>query len=267
MILADTHLLGPFKGHWFDKLRREWQMRKAFQATVWLHRPNVVFILGDVFDEGQWVNGEGFESYLMRFHDIFYASSNIKVYSAVGNHDIGFHYRLHPYVVNRFKKAFKDSHNTLITIKNNHFVLLNSMTLSRDGCHFCTEAEAEIQRISQRLDCAKTKSNSSSCKRLSDKLPFYTRPILMQHFPTFRESDEVCEEHDSPEIEKYRENWEVLSKDATEFLGKTLNPLAAFSGHSHHYCRVYNMWGVEEYTLASFSWRNKRNPSFLLVIT
>lgn len=22
MVLADTHLLGPFRGHWFDKLRR-----------------------------------------------------------------------------------------------------------------------------------------------------------------------------------------------------------------------------------------------------
>lgn len=93
MILADTHLLGPFRGHWFDRLRREWQMRRSFQTTVWLHRPDVVFILGDVFDEGQWVDGEGFESYLMRFHDIFYTPPGTKVYSAVGNHDIGFHYR------------------------------------------------------------------------------------------------------------------------------------------------------------------------------
>lgn len=95
MILADTHLLGPFRGHWFDKLRREWQMRKSFQTAVWLHRPDVVFILGDVFDEGQWVDEKGFESYLMRFHDIFYTPSPTKVYSAVGNHDIGFHYRFH----------------------------------------------------------------------------------------------------------------------------------------------------------------------------
>lgn len=93
MLLADTHLLGPFKGHWFDKLRREWQMRRSFQSAVWLHQPDVVFILGDVFDEGQWVNGDYFEIYLRRFHDIFRAPRHIKVYSAVGNHDIGFHYR------------------------------------------------------------------------------------------------------------------------------------------------------------------------------
>lgn len=141
------------------------------------------------------------------------------------------------------------------------------MALSRDGCYFCNEAEADIKRMSHRLNCAKHQSNSSRCTNLSDQLTFYVRPILMQHYPTFRESDAVCEEHDSPEIEFYRENWEVLSKNATEFLGKTLNPLIAFSGHSHHYCRTYNMWDVEEYTLASFSWRNKKSPSFILVVT
>lgn len=139
------------------------------------------------------------------------------------------------------------------------------MTLSRDGCYFCAEAEEEIKRISLRLNCAKETSNFTVCERLSDKLPFYARPILLQHFPTYRESDEICEEHDSPVIETYRENWEVLSKDATKFIGKVLNPVVSFSGHSHHYCRSYNMWNIEEFTIASFSWRNKRNPSFLLV--
>lgn len=168
-------------------------------------------------------------------------------------------------MVDRFKKAFKESQNSLVTIKNTHFVLLNSMTLSRDGCYFCAEAEQEIKWISHRLNCAKQGYNSSSCRNISDKLPFYARPIVLQHFPTFRESDDVCEEHDSPVIEAYREDWEVLSKDATEFLGKALNPAVAFCGHSHHYCRSYNMWNVEEFTIASFSWRNKQSPSFLLV--
>lgn len=39
----------------------------------------------------------------------------------------------------------------------------------------------------------------------------------------------------------------------------------AFSGHSHNYCRVRNMLGIEEYTISSYSWRNKNNPKFLLV--
>lgn len=174
-------------------------------------------------------------------------------------------HRLHPHVVERFNRAFNESNNSLITIKNTHFVLLNSITLSRDGCYFCAEAEANIRYIAHRLNCAKTGSNSSDCKYLRDKLDFYAQPILLQHYPTFRESDEKCAESDSPGVEVYRENWEVLSKDATKFLGDNIKPLVAFSAHSHHYCRLNNTWNVEEFTIASFSWRNKRNPSFLLV--
>lgn len=138
------------------------------------------------------------------------------------------------------------------------------MTLSRDGCFFCAAAEADIRRISNRLRCTK-QPNLKGCEHVTEKLSFYARPVLLQHFPTFRESDKSCIEYDIPEIEFYRENWEVLSKNATEFLQKRLNPLVAFGGHSHHYCRLNNSWGVEEFTIASFNWRNKQNPSFLLV--
>ena len=41
MVLADTHLLGPFRGHPWDKLRREWQMERAFQTALTLFDPEV----------------------------------------------------------------------------------------------------------------------------------------------------------------------------------------------------------------------------------
>lgn len=93
MILADPHLLGPLKGHWFDKLRREWQMHRTFQSAITIHQPDVVFILGDIFDEGQWVDDAYFRSYVQRFQHIFRTPDHIPVYSAIGNHDVGFHYR------------------------------------------------------------------------------------------------------------------------------------------------------------------------------
>jgi hypothetical protein len=34
MFAADTHLLGTRQGHWFDKLRREWQMKRSFQTAM-----------------------------------------------------------------------------------------------------------------------------------------------------------------------------------------------------------------------------------------
>lgn len=54
MILSDTHLLGSRNGHWFDKLRREWQQHRAFQTARHLLKPDYIIILGDITDEGKW---------------------------------------------------------------------------------------------------------------------------------------------------------------------------------------------------------------------
>ncbi|KAI9585957.1 hypothetical protein GQX74_001804 [Glossina fuscipes] len=166
MILADVHLLGPVNGHWLDKLYREWHMRRAFQASLTIHYPDVVFILGDLFDE-------------------------------------------------------------------------------------------------DKLDCLRNVHTCSDMETIQNH-HYYSRPIIMQHFPTYRISDKSCTEHDSLEIEEYREKWEVLSRNSTDWLGELLQPRLSFAGHSHHYCHSINRWGVDEYTLASFNWRNKINPSFLM---
>lgn len=179
---------------------------------------------------------------------------------------LGSTYRLTQYFLGRFEAAFTESANTLITIRDTHFILLNSVTLEQDGCSLCEKAEADIAGISKRLHCAKHQHrNSSDCRELPNKLPFYSKPVLLQHFPTYRKSDNECEEHDSYEVEINKEKWDVLSMNATDFLGEQLNPNVVFCGHTHHYCRSYNKWGIEEYTAASFNRRQKRNPSFLLV--
>ena len=137
MLLADTHMLGPFKGHWFDKLRREWQMHRAFQTAIKLFQPEVIFILGDIFDEGNWVNSTEFDVYHARFNRLFYVPETTKLYSVVGNHDVGFHYATHPYLIDRFDRAFNTSVCELITEKDIHFVTINSMAMEQDGCSIC----------------------------------------------------------------------------------------------------------------------------------
>lgn len=57
MLIADTHLLGSRKGHWFDKLRREWQQHRAFQTARYLLNPDYIVIMGDLTDEGKWCSG------------------------------------------------------------------------------------------------------------------------------------------------------------------------------------------------------------------
>lgn len=92
MVLADTHLLGSRKGHWFDKLRREWQMHRAFQTAMTLFRPELVFVLGDLTDEGLYCSEAEFNYYVKRFHSLFSVPEGTRLHVAVGNHDIGFHY-------------------------------------------------------------------------------------------------------------------------------------------------------------------------------
>lgn len=263
MIIADTHLIGPIRGHWLDRLYREWHMHRSFQASMHLFAPDVVFVLGDLFDEGDFVNSRDFEQYVARFHRIFKTPSNVPIISAVGNHDIGFHYKMDSSYIKRFATHFNNTGVEMYTIKGNHFVMINSMAMQNDGCSFCNAARQDLNRISEKLKCLK---NGVKCdnKEILQKHKIYNRPILMQHFPTYRKSDAVCREHDAPNIENFRENWEVLSKQSTDLIGKLLTPRVAFAGHSHHYCLNINRFGIEEYTVASYSWRNKVEPSFLL---
>nr|XP_053641090.1 metallophosphoesterase 1-like isoform X1 [Cherax quadricarinatus] len=271
MILADTHLLGRRNGHWFDKLRREWQMHRAFQTAVTLHRPNVFIFLGDLFDEGKWCKPEEFDEYVERFHDLFYIPVDSHVLIAVGNHDIGFHYSLSPYFVNRFQRAFDSGPVKLQQIEGVTFVIINSMALEGDDCFLCKPALDKIKSISKQLSCAA--GNSEVCQHWqSPILKQYSQPIILQHYPLFRDSDEVCNEPDeAPEDLKYirfRERWECISKDSTELLLEELSPRLVLSGHTHHGCHIKHLnkgSEVHEYTIASFSWRNKKSPTFSML--
>lgn len=154
MFLADTHLLGNREGHWFDKLRREWQMERSFQTAMAVHSPEIVFFLGDLFDEGKWSNDVEFKSYVDRFNKLFRHSSNTQLYATVGNHDIGFHYMVNPHNKKRFENTFNAPSMRMIRLKKTIFVLANSMAFEGDNCDMCTESEKLLNEISRKLECA-----------------------------------------------------------------------------------------------------------------
>jgi len=107
LVIADTHLLGSRKGHWWDKLRREWQMHRTFQTAQFYFRPSHVFFLGDLFDEGQWCSDQEWGYYVKRFHSLFpMEEAERRVHVVPGNHDMGFHYALRPHLEGRFRAAF-----------------------------------------------------------------------------------------------------------------------------------------------------------------
>lgn len=264
MLLADTHLLGPFRGHWLDKLRREWQMHRSFQAAVTIFSPEHIFFLGDLFDEGSWVNPQQYRQYVDRFRRLFATPASIQTHAVVGNHDIGFHYATLPVLINRFYSTFNTSGVRIITIRDIHFVTINSVAMERDGCILCEEAERELINISYQLDCARGKGTAKSCAKIP-KIENYSPPIVLQHFPMYRKSDAECIETSLPKLEQYKEQWDVLSRDSTTQIARLLEPRVAFSGHTHYYCYLRNrILKADEYTIPSFSCRNLDGPSFLL---
>lgn len=194
----------------------------------------------------------GFKEYVDRFNKIFYTPKDTRIYALQGNHDVHFHYQMHPVLINRFNAAFNTTGVNLIREKMSNseetvnFVTINSMAMEGDGCHFCIQAREQLKAISKKL-------NGSS-----------SHPFVLQHFPTFRFSDEKCIDKNSENNARYREKWETLSKEASYLIARLLNPRAYFSGHTHHYCIHEIDKGIKEYTAASFNWRNINNPSFLL---
>nr|XP_021188820.2 metallophosphoesterase 1 [Helicoverpa armigera] len=270
-ILADTHLLGPRKGHWLDKWRREWQMHQAFQAIMMIHKPDVVFVLGDLFDEGEWSSDEQFKNYVDRFHKLFPVPDDSLMHVVAGNHDIGFHNFIRRGSARRFTKLLNSSSVQFLSLKENHFVLINSMAMEGDSCELCTKARNDINKVAGILKCSE---NSNFCYDGIRKVN-YSRPILMQHFPLYRVSDAVCTEPDAPPLPErnkpFRLKIDALSKEASSFLASKIKPKVVFGGHTHHGCLQHHVYknpeSLEfyEYSVPSFSWRNRPDPKYMLV--
>lgn len=264
MFLADTHLLGALRGHWLDKLRREWQMERAFQTALWLLQPEVAFILGDVFDEGKWSSPQAWADDVARFRRMFRHPPHVQLRAVAGNHDISFHYEMNTYKIKRFERVFNPER--LFSWKGINFVMVNSMALEGDGCTICSGEEAELLEISHRLNCSREERRPRGCAD-GQRLPA-SAPVLLQHFPLYRRSDTNCSGEDAaPPNEKdipFRERYDVLSREASQKLLWWFRPRLVLSGHTHSACEVLHGASVLEVSVPSFSWRNRNNPSFIM---
>nr|XP_010585166.1 metallophosphoesterase 1 isoform X2 [Loxodonta africana] len=287
MFLADTHLLGEVRGHWLDKLRREWQMERGFQTALCLLQPEVVFILGDIFDEGKWSSSQAWANDVERFQKIFRHPQHVQLKVVAGNHDIGFHYQMNTYKIKRFEKVFNSE--KLFSWKGINFVMVNSVALEGDGCSICSETEAKLIELSHRLNCSRKQAPLSGPCGAGQQLPD-SAPVLLQHYPLYRSSDANCSGEDAaPPEEKnipFKEKYDVLSREASykqkqssppdEPFGTRLTeppapqllwwlqPRLVLSGHTHSACQVIHGGGVPELSVPSFSWRNRNNPSFIM---
>ncbi|KAG7488746.1 hypothetical protein MATL_G00036790 [Megalops atlanticus] len=268
LFLSDTHLLGAIRGHWFDKLRREWQMERAFQTAVLLLRPEVVFILGDVFDEGKWSSTKDWRDDVRRFRQIFRHPRDTELIVLVGNHDIGFHYEMDSFKLQRFEDVFNVTSAMIVTKKGVNFLLVNSVAMHGDGCPICQAVENELFRLSEALNCSMG-SSSTAREHCHDTQQFPSSlPIILQHYPLFRTSDANCTGQDAAPPEQrhllFKEQYDVLSQEASQKLLWWFQPRLILSGHTHSACEVIHENKYPEISVPSFSWRNRNNPSFIL---
>ena len=66
----------------------------------------------------------------------------------------------------------------------------------------------------------------------------------------------------------YRPQWDCLSEQSSKLLLEKIKPRLVLSGHTHHGCKnlhtLPNGRKVPEWSVASFSWRNRNNPVIVL---
>lgn len=106
--------------------------------------------------------------------------------------------------------------------------------------------------------------------------------ILLTHFPLYRVNDLNCGDLRSNErghityldpASRYQKHRHVLSPPLSKYLLDTIRPSLVLSGHTHAYCaqhhRVESMNGfpmnISEYTIPSFAWSQRPDPSYAVL--
>ncbi|XP_065317901.1 metallophosphoesterase 1-like isoform X2 [Gordionus sp. m RMFG-2023] len=107
--------------------------------------------------------------------------------------------------------------------------------------------------------------NDTNCKYLN-VMNFYSKPIILQHFPLFRYSDLNCSHiHKDSNFQQMKPKYDCLSYHASQQIMETLMPRLVLSGHTHSDCHITHKNNINEYTVGSFNWRNTNRPSLLLL--
>ena len=69
-----------------------------------------------------------------------------------GNHDIGFHYAVTPYLDSRFKEAFQTESVQLKLLDDKiPIVLINSIAFEGDSCFLCKSASKRLDKVVETL--------------------------------------------------------------------------------------------------------------------
>lgn len=259
LIVTDVHLLGKRRRSVVERMWVDWQMHAAARAAVDVHAPEIALVLGDQFDEGgPWTSSFVWDEYARRFFRVFAHFLPLKTLYVVGNHDTSFGRDMRLQDLQRFEIAFGPS-NYVKNIEGHTFVTLNTMALDSDVAS--QDVRIEARSFLESINFSQLRTNKSS------------KVILLTHLPLFRVDDLQCGDarlrevghvtYEAPNF-RYKTHHHVLSKELSRELLAKVQPDLVLSGHTHAWC-AYNHTNALEYTIPTFSWGQRPDPSYALL--
>ncbi|KAL4074232.1 Metallo-dependent phosphatase-like protein [Scleroderma yunnanense] len=275
LLITDAQVPNPATARrsWWGENHVTTYLRKSWRVTSRLH-PDVVIFLGDMLSSGRYVTSkEEYDAYYRRFASIFRHGDETTFYFIPGNTDIG----LGPSSsfsedASRFFTEYFGPLNQAITIAGHEFVLIDAPKLVEEDYH--RHAHGKTFEEWTPLSGGPIAFLASTVNKQHDK-----PVILLSHIPLSRPARQSCgtfREKGSIRAGAGHGYQNMLGKQTTEFILKTLQPSVVFSGDNRDYCEVVHevvsphdadaKREVREVTVKSFSpSRHIRWPGFQLI--
>ena len=236
-----------------------------------------------------------FQHDLKTFYSIFSDAHVI-----LGNHDVAFPMNTNTFRIERMNQVFgrRLTCELLFAEKNSAvpFSVLNSSGFSKlsrekeiyQNSMACLENLSEILQNPNKIITKNSKDSKIYSSMINGTIPetksnLQLRPILLQHFPLWRQNDEICRS-DLPDSAKNNERHssnspsrEALDQNISKIILEKLKPELILSGHTHNGCyrehkieiktenNTKHDLTIPEISVASFNYRNRDNPVFMLV--
>lgn len=298
MVVGDLHLTGP-RTIWLDRVRRDAFMKASFKRAYRVLKPHTLLVLGDISDWGRKSTEEQWKSVVDRFNDMAKPFLGLSYHVSAGNHDIGDFYQITPTLLHRFVNTFPgldETGSAIFTIRNISFVSLNAMALACDACPMHGSMQKVVEVAQSALQTGSngsqqlTEYTGQMDSTTSSSANAFQRPVLLLHLPLYRADESVCDSVDAPrcapwhELEggclplfasaqssklytltPYRSMIDMLSLNTSRYLLSALKPSLVLSAHAHRFCDRVLDDGTREITVSTFTWRNRDDPSFLLI--
>ncbi|DBA01182.1 TPA: hypothetical protein N0F65_002317 [Lagenidium giganteum] len=237
LVMSDMHLLGHRRRPRSQRVWVDWQMFMSIRAALDVHLPDMVLVLGDQFDEGGLPTPQDTWN--------------------VGNHDTSFGWYMSAEEIRRFEVDFGAS-NRVTEALGHTFVQLNTMALDTNVQD--DDVKDSAQSNTTKLGMTRTRGSV----------------VLMTHLPLYRADDMQCGDkrrnegghitYEHPSF-PYEIHHHVLSPELTQELLTKLRPSIILSGHTHAWCEYQPSGEVnaKEFTIPTFSWGQRPDPSYALL--